>query len=140
MAAKNYDPNSVAVIVGGHIVSGYADGTFVNVARNEDAFTLQVGSSGEGVRSKSNNKSGQITITLLQSSQSNVFLSTLAQLDEISNGGVVPVLVKDNNGTPLYSAETAWVKKVADSEYGREAGSREWVLETDELIAFVGGY
>ena len=137
--AKNYDPKEVSVIVGGHIVTGYADGTFLTVSRNKDAFTLGVGADGEGARSKSNDKSGRLTLTLLQSSASNDVLSGFATADEIANGGQVPVLVKDNNGTTIVEAATAWIVKKADVEYSHEITNREWIVESDRLDVLVGG-
>ena len=139
MAVKTYDPSQVAIIIGGFPVTGFADGSFVTVERNEDAFALYVGTDGEGTRAKSNNKSGRITITLAQSSDSNAVLSGFAQADELSNSGVVPVLVKDNSGQSLHSAETAWIVKAANSEYAREVGTREWVIETDVLVTLPAG-
>lgn len=136
---KTYNPAQVALVFNGHEISGYADGSFVTVARDEDAFALTTGSSGEGVRSKSNNKSGTITVTLLQSSGSNAFLSGFAELDELSGGGQGALLVKDNSGDSLHVCESAWIQKVPDAEYGREAGSREWVFRTDNLVSHVGG-
>lgn len=139
MAAKTYDPSQVAIIVGGFQITGFADGSFLTVARNADAFALYVGTDGEGTRAKSNNKSGRITLTLAQSSDSNAILSGIAVADELSNNGIVPVLIKDNSGNSLYAAETAWIVKAPDSEFGREIGSREWIIETDNLAVFVGG-
>jgi ribonuclease HI len=120
-------------------MTGFADGSFETVARNTDAFALYVGTDGEGTRAKSNNKSGKVTITLAQSSDSNAILSGIAALDELSNNGIVPLLIKDNSGLSLYAAETAWIVKQPDSEFGREIGSREWILETDSLAMFTAG-
>jgi len=139
MAVKTYDPKQVIIIIGGNTMTGFADGTFVIVARNEDGWSLQIGTDGEGTRSKSNNKSGTVTFTLMQSSDSNQILSALAALDELSNAGAVPIMVKDNSGESLYIAETAWIRKYADSEFAREAGPREWVLETDVLVPNIAG-
>jgi hypothetical protein len=139
MAAKTYDPSQVAIIVGGFQITGFADGSFLTVARNTDAFALYIGTDGEGTRAKSNNKSGRITLTLAQSSDSNAILSGIAAADELSNSGIVPVLIKDNSGNSLYAAETAWIVKAPDSEFGREVGAREWIIETDNLAVFVGG-
>ena len=138
MSVKTYDPAQVLISFNGFSLSGFADGSFVQVARNEDAFTLQIGSDGEGVRSKSNNKSGTVTVTLIQSSDSNDILSGFAAADELSNSGMGALLIKDNSGNSIYAAETCWIKKYADSEFAREAGSREWVFETDILESFVG--
>lgn len=134
-----YDPNSVSIIVGGKIVSGYADGSFVKLSRNEQAFNLKIGADGTGTRVKSNNKSGKLEITLQQSSASNDDLSAIAGADELSNTGVVPLLVRDASGRTLATALTAWVQKLPDTEFAHETTNRAWVLETDQLVLFVGG-
>ena len=136
---KTYDPKNVSLILGGQIIQGYTDGTFINVERNEDMFSMKVGVDGIGTRAKTNNKSGKITITLHQSSPSNDYLSTLALADENANAGAVPMLMRDNNGTSLCTSLTMWVKKMANAEYGKEVGNRVWVLESDEIIMFNGG-
>lgn len=139
MAVKTYDPKQVAVVVGTRAASGYAEGSFVKVERNDDAFALLVGADGEATRAKSANKSGKITLTLLASSDYNDYLSELALSDELTGGGIVPLLVKDNSGRSLYSSATCWVMKVPGADFAKEGGSREWVFETDELIMFAGG-
>ena len=138
MGQKTYDAKNISMIVGTKPITGLADGSYLTVRRNEDAWTLQIGADGEGVRSKSNNRSGQFEFNLLQGSDQNDFLSELALADEISNGGVVPILVKDNLGNSLYAAESAWIKKVPDSEFAKENGSRTWIIETAQLNVFIG--
>lgn len=139
MAVDTYAPEKLAIIVGGFIMQGYADGTFVNVERNTETFQTVVGADGEGTRVKSADKSGKITITLKQSSDSNDVLSGLEIADEATLQGYVPVLVKDANGRSLYAAETAWVEKPANAEFSKELSNREWVIATDKLIPFTGG-
>lgn len=139
MAARQYDPKNVSVIVGGTIIGGFTDGTFILAERNEDMWNLKVGVDGIGTRAKTNNQSGKFTITLHQSSPSNDYLSTLASADELGNAGAVPVLIRDNLGTTLATSLTAWVKKYANIEDGKEVANRVWVLETDQLLLFVGG-
>lgn len=140
MAVKNYDPKNIAVIVAGTQLGGFTDGTFVNVERNEEMWTMKVGVDGIGTRSKTNNRSGKITVTLHQSSSFNDFLSGLANTDENTPGGSggVPVLIRDNSGTSLYTSATAWINKQAGAEFGKEVQNRVWVLETDQLIMFTG--
>jgi hypothetical protein len=140
MALKKYDPKAVSVIFGGPI-TGFADGTFVNVAFNEDLFNLVIGADGEACRSKTNNLSARITITLLQSSASNTFLSAAHNVDLNSplGDGIVPFFLKDLSGDTIMAAENAWVVKPADTEYAREPGSREWTIETDNMQFNVGG-
>lgn len=139
MALKTYDAKKVICIINGVILSGFSDGDMVSVERNEDTFSLQVGTDGESTRSKSNNKSGRFTFSLMQTSASNAALTTIAKLDELGNAGAVAVMVKDTSGSSVYSASQAWLVKPPTAELGREAGAREWVFETGELEWAEGG-
>jgi hypothetical protein len=137
---KTYDPKQIQVIVGGVSMQGFADDSVVKVTRLADAFTQTIGVDGEGTRAKSNDNSAEIEISLKQSSDSNAFLSSLANADRLNNGGVVPVMVKDNNGTSLHMAEQAYIKKMPDSEYNKTASDRVWTLVTDNILDNLAGY
>lgn len=137
--ADTYDPKEVSAIVGGHIVDGYADGQFIEIQRDEDAFDLTIGSNGAGARAKSNNKSATVNIALLQSSDSNDVFSGFALADELNGGGQIAFILKDNNGRTLCAAGTLWVQKFANVVFDRTIQSREWAFRTDEMQMFVGG-
>ncbi|NJR73240.1 MAG: DUF3277 family protein [Scytonema sp. CRU_2_7] len=139
MSLKTFDPKDVIVTIGGAIMGGYADGTFVGVERAEDAFSASVGADGETTRVKSNNKMTMLTLTLAQTSDSNSILSALAILDEKTNQGVVPVVVKEINGDTLVTGGKAWIRKIASIEYGKEIATREWVIDIAEGEMIVGG-
>ncbi len=139
MSLKVYNPADVAIVFGGALIGGFADGTFVNVEENEDKFALAVGTDGEGTRAKSNNDSARVTVTLMQSSDSNDVLTAFHEADKLTAAGVLPLLIKDNSGRAIYTAESAWIVRGPSAEFGREAASREWVLETEKLISFHGG-
>jgi len=135
----SYDPGQVIVTFLGTPLHGFADGTYVKIVRNEEAFKLQVGADGEPARVRNRNRSGQVSIILQQSSIRNDVLSAAAALDELAAGGVGALLIKDLNGTTLVNALAAWVRKLPETELGKELGQREWVLETGQLTMFVGG-
>ncbi len=138
-AATTFDPALVIVSIGGVTMHGFADGTFVNVERERDTFTKNVGADGEVTRVKTNDKSGMLSLTLQQASGSNDLLSGFAQLDEQANSGIVPVLIEDKSGrTVLFSAE-GWIRKPPAVEFGNEASTREWVLDLAKIDYFVGG-
>jgi len=139
MAVLQYDPKQFSCIVGGKIMSGFGDGTYIKIMRNEQAFNLKVGVDGEGTRAKNNNQSGKVEITLMQSSQSNDDLSSFALADQLSNTGAVPVLIKDGSGRTVCSAVTGWVQKFTDAEFAKETTTRTWTIESDNLQMFVGG-
>ena len=139
MGLKTYDPKQVTLVIGTHTVTGYMDGTFINASRNEDAFTTVVGADGEVTRVKSNNKSGRITATIKQSSDSNDVLSAILAADELGNAGIVPILIKDLKGRTLGAAARAWGVKMAEIVYSKGVEGRAWIFESDEFLPFVGG-
>lgn len=138
MAIRTYDPKQVIVTIGGVPMSGYADGTFLLIDRDENAFTKVTGADGVTTRVKSNNRSGTMTLTLKQSSASNDVLSGFAALDELANSGVVPILIKDLSGNSIYFSATGWIQKYPASEFGKEINNREWVLDLVDVDVFVG--
>lgn len=139
MALSNYDPAKVVMTFKGSLMVGYVDGTFISAERDADAFTADVGSQGDVVRVKSNNRMGEVTLTLQQSSPSNDILSAHAVTDELTGLNTGALLIKDLQGTTLLTAEAAWVKKQPVSEFGNELSDREWVFTCAELLIVTGG-
>lgn len=139
MSIKTYDPAKILFSFGGSLITGFGPDTFITVERNEDGFTLTVGAAGEAVRTKSNNHSGKVTVTLLASSQSNDFLSAIAVADELAGTGVAPLFGKEFNGTTTFAACNAWVQKIPNIERAKEEGTVQWVFECADLEMFNGG-
>src|SRR6266542_6710266 len=139
MGTKTHDPNSIIIAIGPWLVTGYAKGTFVKVSRETDTFTDYAGADGEVTRARQRDRRGTIELVLTQSSPTNDYLSALARQDEQSGTAIVPVLVKDANGTTIHSAGEAWVKKPAESEYGEEVSTRTWTIRLAKLTMFNGG-
>jgi len=138
-AIKTYAPDKVTLVYGGAIITGYAEDSFIKVEVNSDAFTTHVGGDGEVTRTRNVDKTGKVTCKLKASSSSNDILSALYVADITSLQGYLPVIVKDNNGTTLAGGSSAWISKLPESEFGKEIGEREWVIEVADLDYFVGG-
>ena len=141
MALHTYDADQVNIVFYGIPIAGTADGKFLGVEYNDDAFKLTVGTNGDACRSKTNNRSAKITLTLGQWDSVNAALSALYFLDLNSpNGnGIGPLLIKDNSGLSMYFAAKAWITKGAAAEFDREPKTREWVLETNDLTVYMTG-
>lgn len=137
---RTYDPaKNIFSFLGNLIASGYAKGTFIKVTRNSDSFTLDKGPAGDGVRSKTNDKSAIVELTLQATSQANDVLSALAVADELSASAIGPLFIKETNGTMKCAAENAWIKKQPDLERAEASGSTTWIFECDSLEMFAGG-
>ena len=136
---NTYDAGQVAVIVGTRAANGLAEGSFVKVRRDVEAFIKKAGADGEITRSKTNNKGGQIEITLDASSDFNDYLSELAALDEATGNGIVSSSVVDRSGTTAVFARQSWIQKVAEIDMGRDSGERTWILDCGDIDIFIGG-
>lgn len=126
--SRTYDPNDVSVIVASVYLTGFGDDV-VTVSKDEDNFTVSVGAQGDVVRSKVNNPLGTITVTLQATSPQVPYLNSLA-----NSGRAVPVSVIYSGDPKEISTSTeAYVKKPADREYGKEAGTREFEFQCMDL-------
>lgn len=133
-----YDPGLVTVIIGGRTMVGFHSGSFVKVSRKTDTWKHEKGSQGDGVRTRSRDKSGELVITLQATSPSNADLREIMEADENPLGipDTVAVLVKYNgiNGAELWAAKDGWINKPADGEFGDEHTPREWTITCDEIL------
>lgn len=139
MGVKTFDPKQVQMIIGGNQIAGFADGEFINVERDENTFSKVVGADGEVSRAKSNNRSGILTLTLLQTSASNDILSAIMIADELTNSGIIPIYIKDSLGTSTLFSGEGWVQKPPAFTADKEIGNREWVIDLASVDVFIGG-
>ena len=133
-AIKTYNPKEVVVACGTHIVSGYADDSFISIEPNGDGITKKVGCDGEIARSISPDNTYKVKITLLQNSDSNSFFSNIADYDRATGNGLFPVLIKDLLGGLLFATEAAWVIKKSPATRGKETNNREWEIDTASAV------
>lgn len=136
---RTFDSKQIVLTVGGIPIGGFADGTFLQYEDDEDAFTKVTGADGVVSRSKTNNSGGTLTITVAQTSPSNDILSNFANADKLSNTGVIPVVVKDINGTTNIFAPNGWVRKKAPLEWSKEITDNEWILDLADVDSVIGG-
>lgn len=138
-AVATYDPKMVTIAWGGMILSGFAEGTFIKITRNGNAFDKKRGAGGDVERVNKNAYDFQVELTLLQTSTSNANLSVALTADQVSNVGVLPLIIKDLLGTTLFTAPQAWIAKDPDAEFGDDTSSRAWLFETGAAGSLLGG-
>lgn len=135
----SYDPSEVYVTVGGQRITGYADGTFVEVDFDEQQWNKVTGADAHTARSKTNNYAGSITLTLLATSIGNDILNSLWLADRRNNSGVVAVSVIDKQGNTKWTATYGWIRQMPTQGFGKEVENREWVIDCAELVGSAGG-
>lgn len=129
---KTYNPKEVIVTAGAHIVSGFADDSFINAEQNGDGVTKKVGCDGEVARAISPDGTWKVKISLLQQSDSNSYFSNQYDLDRETGDGMFPLTITDLKGGQLFATESAWVSKKAPLVRGKDTNNREWELDTGE--------
>ena len=136
---KTYDPSLISFIAGVNQLTGWADGTKIEIEMDDDAWMLKVGTDGDATRIKSLNKSATITLTFQSSSLSNAILMGYYLADQANNAGTFPAICKDSGGTSVAAAANVWVQKIPNTTYAKDLSDRVWKLQTDSIEMFVGG-
>lgn len=128
MALKTYDAKRVQIVFGPLSLSGFAEDSMITLTPESEIFTAKVGCDGQTTRSRSNNDNYKATVRFMQTSDARHKLQELT----LRNSALTPVtypfkLVSLDTGETYESAE-AYVERLPDAEFGREAGEREYTL------------
>jgi len=134
----SYLPDQVSVIVNGRALSGFAIGSFVTVARDEENFKVTNGLNSVS-RSRNENHMGKITVTLKQTAPDCAYLDELARVDEVDASGVFSVLIRDASGLSKYDAAECWIEKYADADFSNEITNRVFTIIAADLNMLSGG-
>jgi len=129
---ETYDSKKVIITLGGVPISGYTDGTFVNVTANSERWTRKVGADGEVNRALSNDNTSTIDITLLQTSLSNDYLRTVEAADALTGLGMLPLLITDLNSGRIRFWPQAWIATEPDDGKAKETTDIGWTIHTGQ--------
>lgn len=129
------------VIVGRHIVTGFADGDSFSLTWDTPQFELRIGNRGLTSRFKRFVRSATMTYTLLETSDDNDVFSSFWAADYYTPGGLlVPFSLADSNGRTVLSApQGAWFTQLPDVVIGDGTGQRVWTMQTALIEGVVGG-
>jgi hypothetical protein len=141
-ALGTYDPKKVIVSFGGVEIHGFGESAMVSIAPMGDGTGSVVGCDGDVVRTISPDRRNEVTVTLLQSSSSNDYLSTIYARDQSQGDGVLPLIIKDLSGRLTFFDSLAWITNIPEAARTNNAsdGEVEWVLHTASATTFIGGH
>ncbi|CAH1190305.1 hypothetical protein PAECIP111893_00266 [Paenibacillus plantiphilus] len=126
--ATTFDAKSVTVTVGNVYLTGFGE-SMVEAEKAENNYEVKVGAQGDTMRTKVNNPTGTISVTLLATSPQVAYMDKLAV-----SGTLVPVTII-NAGPPRESITVteAFVVKPAARSYGNEADDREYEIQCMDM-------
>ena len=132
---KTYDAKKVIINYGGAPIRGFNDGDFISIKATSDRWTKKVGADGEVARSRSNDETSEVTLSLSQTSPANSVLTAFMEADRLSNRGVLPLTMVDVISGMTFFWPQAWIKKVPDITRGKELKNTDWVFDTGQNVS-----
>jgi len=130
---QTYDPKEVIMTFCGIPISGFDDGTFIQVTASSDRYTKKIGADGEVARVRGNDYTSEVTTTLLQTSPSNTILTGFMEADRLTNKGIGPLSITDLSGGSIFFWPHAWIKKCPDYAASKDLEPRAWVFDTGQV-------
>lgn len=140
MASGSFDPKFTAITFNGVFITGFAEGDFLDIDQEEDDVSLAVGADGEVAFAQSNNDSAKATLKLLQTANSNTYLTeqrNIQKLSRSSRGGVL--FIEDLNSGTTAISQNARILRTPKQTYGTEIKEREWVFLCGSMTISIKG-
>lgn len=139
MSLKLYNLRDVAAVFNGIPLGGYGASGALKIEMDEPTFSKTVGVDGEVTRNVSNSRAGKVTITLMNTADTNDLLALAHLLDELTGVGVGVLLIHDMGGRWTLASDEAWIQGQPATTFGKETDSREWVIDCATMTLFQGG-
>lgn len=131
---RPYAPKDVVVSWNGIPITGFAEGTFVTMKRSSESKKKSVGGQGDVCITMNADTSGEVELTLMQSSPANGLLAAALHAEELLKVPTVGVLlVSDPSGAVLGLSKNAFLMSFPSSDVGDEATDRTWMFGCENL-------
>jgi hypothetical protein len=141
----SYSPEDVNIVISkgtfSHVLTGYVDGTFLNITRLVAASEPYSGADVSNARVVRANKNSSVTVTLHQTSESIDVLAQLLRNDEATRDStwLFSMTIKDNSGRSLFYSRQCYIGTSPDNAYSTGIEGRDWVIHCVKLEQFAGG-
>lgn len=136
----SYCPDIVTALIAGFIkVDGFVEGTFISVDKDEMPYSSIRMPDGTVARKRNNSQTYTITITLHSGSDTNNLLTKMWQLDELTQKGKFPLLIKDQSGSDLLFSTESWIEGIPSMTKSNAIDSRVWVIKSAYAVINIGG-
>lgn len=119
-------------------ISGWSDGVMLAFRQLDEGISDRQGNTGEIAVIVSNMNRFEVDITLLQTSNDNLILSSLYQAT-VKTGTVFPITFKDANGQTVLAGASGYFKKFPDFGYAKDPENRTWTMTVGHMDGLLGG-
>lgn len=140
MSLANYSPEDVVILLSGvYTVDGLAEGSFVTISKDSPNYKTTSTSDGRVSRSKVENNTHLVTVTLASYSDSNLIFTAWAAADRFLNSAMMPIFIKDGMGSTMFYAPMAWIETMPSVDMDMEYTERVWEIRTAGGEWTIGG-
>ena len=134
---NTYSPKDVILSIGGYQLTGWQS---INITRSAKSFQVIRGIRGKNTRVSNKDTSATITISLLQTSQSNDVLSTILIADEENSTARIALTLKDKSGSSVFSSNDAFITGFPVTPFSGQFEYRNWEIFCGSTTTYnVGG-
>jgi hypothetical protein len=135
----NYNPDEIICVIAGiTTIEGFVDGTFINVTKDVMPFSSKRTADGQVSRVYNNDQTYTIQITLHRGSPSNDILTKLWLVDELTQMGKFPLLLKDPTGSDLFFSATSWIESIPALAQSTTVDERVWTIRSSSAVINIG--
>ena len=134
---KTYSPERVDTSWGGVNLTGFAEGTAITLRRNADNSAQAVGMQGDVGITKTANRTGQVEMVFMQTSETNRILSAVQATQDLEGSDVIrgDIVVTDPSGGMIALARNCHIMTPPEVSLSDDQSPRTWVWFA-ELVEF----
>lgn len=129
---KTYSPDKVTLAFGSHIITGFAEDSFIVITPVGEGTQEVRGADGEIARTVNLDKRYTVKLTLLQTSDSNAYLQKRYDKDQKDGDAIDSITMKDLLGKDKFFGDKAWVVKPAEKKKSKAQENIEWEIRVAE--------
>jgi len=141
MKLATFAPDDIVFVINDYRITDFADGTFIDINKNSPNFRQVRGIRGKHTRVHTRDRSGVISIRIMQTSNQNDILSELANQDDLNQTGLLLVTLRDVGGQTALQFGNAYIESTPNISYqGGQTTAREWRINFEFITTYnVGG-
>lgn len=129
----DFVPENVAISWGGVAITGFAPDTFITTRRNSANTTSAVGADGSVGITKNADKTGEIEISLMQTSDSHIWLAGVQALQDYGDLQRANMTVADASGGYFLRATNVHIMEPPEISLGADQNTKTWKFYAEQL-------
>lgn len=125
-----YNPAAIVADLSGYVIPSkdFARDRFISVRPEGPEFEKILGIRGKHTWVHNRNRSGEIKITLMQTSEANRVFSNIVQMDSVNLTGRLHFNLKDVEGSSLVAVTDCRILGIPEIVYSGDQEAREWTI------------